>query len=175
MIEPSPNRIDADCDAYPQCGGCTYRHITYSEECAIKEQMVRDVFSRIGRIKTPVQPIVSSRRQIAYRNKAQYPFGVDQEGKTICGFYARRSHRIVTCSNCALHPPLFEQIRRTVCDLVERNHIPVYDERSHSGILRHLYLRIGKKQGSNGVFCFGQKQPKRFILLQKPLQKHSIR
>ena len=178
VIEPSPNRIDADCDAYPQCGGCTYRHITYSEECAIKEQMVRDVFSRIGRIKTPVQPIVSSKRQIAYRNKAQYPFGVDREGKTICGFYARRSHRIVTCSNCALHPPLFEQIRRTVCDLVERNHIPVYDERSHSGILRHLYLRIGEKTGEVMVcFVSAKKQPKRFIPLAEALAKtfHQIK
>ena len=85
---------------------------------------------------------------------------------------------VIELSHAATVPPLFEQIRRTVCDLVERNHIPVYDERSHSGILRHLYLRIGEKTGEVMVcFVSAKKQPKRFIPLAEALAKtfHQIK
>lgn len=170
VIEPSNDRIASDCAAFPQCGGCVYRHITYAAECTVKEQLVRDVFSRIGHIDAPVQPIIGSVRQTAYRNKAQYPFGSDREGNMACGFYARRSHRIVSCESCALHPPLFEEIRRAVCELVQEKHIPVYDEQSHKGLLRHLYLRIGEKTGEVMVcFVAAKRQPEQFAPIAKIL------
>lgn len=170
VLTPSSDRIASDCAAFPQCGGCMYRHITYAAECVVKEQAVRDVFSRIGHIDAPVLPIIGSARQTAYRNKAQYPFGVDKAGNLTCGFYARRSHRIVPCESCALHPTLFEQIRRAVCRLVQERRIPVYDEQSHKGILRHLYLRMGEKTEEMMVcFVVAKRQPERFISLAKAL------
>ena len=36
VIEPSDDRIVSDCTAFPQCGGCVYRHITYAAECLAK-------------------------------------------------------------------------------------------------------------------------------------------
>lgn len=170
VIEPSDDRIVSDCAAFPQCGGCVYRHITYAAECSAKEQLVRDAFLRIGRIDAPVQPIMGSARQTAYRNKAQYPFGLDRKGNMVCGFYARRSHRIVPCDSCALHPLLFEQIKRAVCELVLEKHIPIYNEQNHKGLLRHLYLRIGERTGEVMVcFVVAKRQPEQFAPIAKIL------
>ena len=170
VIEPSDDRIVSDCAASPQCGGCVYRHITYAAERLAKEQLVRDAFLRIGRIDAPVQPIMGSARQTAYRNKAQYPFGLDRKGNMVCGFYARRSHRIVPCDSCALHPLLFEQIKRAVCELVLEKHIPIYNEQNHKGLLRHLYLRIGERTGEVMVcFVVAKRQPEQFAPIAKIL------
>lgn len=170
VIEPSDDRIASDCAVFPQCGGCVYRHIAYAAECSVKEQLVRDAFLRIGRIDAPVQPIIGSSRQTAYRNKAQYPFGLDRKGNAVCGFYARRSHRIVPCDSCALHPPLFEQIRCAVWELVLEKHIPIYNEQNHKGLLRHLYLRIGERTGEVMVCFVGAKrQPEQFTPIAKAL------
>lgn len=153
VLIPSKTRVVPDCAQFKQCGGCSFRHISYEEECRLKQEMVADAFSRLGGILTSVSPIIKSERVNRYRNKAQYPFGLSKEKKVQCGFYARRSHRIIDRSSCALHPPVFDRIRETVSRYVQLHNIPVYDEQTHSGILRHLYLRIGEKTNQIMV-CF---------------------
>lgn len=162
LITPSPDRAEPDCAVFSQCGGCVFRHLSYEAECRVKEQFVRDAFARLGGIEAPVFPIIGSVRQTAYRNKAQYPFGEDKDGNSTCGFYARRSHRIIESDGCALHPPLFEQVRLAVLTLIKKHRISVYNEQTHRGLLRHLYLRLGEKTGELMV-CFVASQKKTHV------------
>lgn len=147
VIAPSPDRIQPDCPAYRPCGGCAYRHITYAAELAVKETAVRDAFRRLGGIDAPVRPILGAAQPDGYRNKAQYPVGVDRDGRMISGFYAKRSHRIIQCPDCALQPPLFGAIQREVLRLAVRYGIPPYEEGAGKGQLRHIYLRQGAVSG----------------------------
>ena len=147
VLTPSPDRIPPDCPVYRPCGGCTYRHIRYEAELKIKEGVVRDAFRRLGGIEAPVRPILGSRQTDGYRNKAQYPVGIDREGRMISGFYAQRSHRIVECPGCALQPPLFGAVQGEVLRLAERFGIPPYEEGTGRGQLRHIYLRQGTVSG----------------------------
>lgn len=147
LIEPSPDRTDPDCDKFIRCGGCAYRHITYEAELAIKERVVRDAFTRIGHIDAPVDPILGSERRTGYRNKAQYPVGTSPDGKLISGFYARRSHRIISGGGCALQPALFAQIQETVLCFLEEQHVPAYNEETGRGLIRHIYLRQAEVTG----------------------------
>jgi len=34
--------VESDCPAFPICGGCSYRHIPYSEELALKSKQIYD-------------------------------------------------------------------------------------------------------------------------------------
>ncbi len=52
IITPSPARIEPDCPNFSKCGGCVWRHITYAEECRIKERKVRDAVERAHRRNT---------------------------------------------------------------------------------------------------------------------------
>lgn len=60
---------------------------------------------------------------------------------------ARRSHRIVPHEDCLLQPELFSHIRRCVVDFINRHSISVYDEQSHKGLVRALFLRRGEVTG----------------------------
>lgn len=140
IIKPSPDRTDNDCPAYPGCGGCSFRHMSYNAELKLKSDAVRDAFSRIGGLDVELKPIIGADSPDGYRNKAQYPVG-RENGKLKIGFYSRRSHRIVDCRACRLAPPEFEKILGTVADWIEKYNISVYDETSRSGAVRHIYLR----------------------------------
>lgn len=141
IVFPAKDRIENDCSVFRQCGGCCWRHISYSSELEIKWQQVRDCFERLGGFSLPPQPIVGSEKVVGYRNKAQFPVGIDNTGKAIAGFFAKRSHRIISCLDCKLQPPVFNQIVKSVLDFINKYQITVYQEQAHTGIIRHIYLR----------------------------------
>ena len=139
IITPSDVRQSIDCPAYPRCGGCVYRHISYEEELRIKRERVADCIKRIGGLDVPVGECGHG-GEYGYRNKAQYPVGKSGDGLSI-GFYAPHSHRIIDCRECALQPPEFSDILRVTEDYVQKGNISVYNEETHSGLLRHIYVR----------------------------------
>ena len=139
IITPSVERTDNDCDAFPRCGGCAFRHINYSEELKIKKQKVTDAFKRIGNIDVTIENMLFDKPDF-YRNKAQYP--VSDEA---IGFYAEHSHRIIGCDNCKLQPDEFNQIAKAFFEFKKKHNIPAFDGKC--GLVRHLYIRKGKVTG----------------------------
>ncbi len=146
FVKSSPYRIDDDCPVSKTCGGCSFRHFTYEQECEVKNRFVKASFERIGKLYPEYEDFLGCGRTAHYRNKAQYPVGL-QEGKTVCGFYAKRSHRICAHTACELQPKVFADIVDTVISFVSSNGIMPYDEQTGSGLLRHIYLRRGEHSG----------------------------
>lgn len=148
LITPSSERIDCDCDCFSQCGGCVYRHISYDEELKIKEQRVKDALIRIGGLKdVKISPIIGSENSDRYRNKAQIPIGLNSANEVITGFYANHSHRIISCDDCKLQPEVFARLTKVVKEFITLTKASVYNEETHSGAIRHLYIRCGEKTG----------------------------
>lgn len=159
IIMPSPDRIESDCPVSEKCGGCTFRHMNYSAELAVKDKLVRDAFLRIGGFKDiPFEEICGGDTD-RYRNKAQYPVA-EQYGKAVCGFYSKRSHRVVPFTECKLQPRIFGDIIEECLRLVNSKKISAYSEESGSGLLRHIYLRRGFHSGEIMV-CFVVKDKSR--------------
>ncbi|MBQ8959832.1 MAG: 23S rRNA (uracil(1939)-C(5))-methyltransferase RlmD [Ruminococcus sp.] len=152
IVSASPDRVEPDCPVYKKCGGCVYRHISYEAECRAKDTVVRDAFTRLGGLSPEFDSFISAEETCRYRNKAQFPLAL-ADGKAVCGFYAPRSHRVVPVEDCPLQPEVFSQIMRLSMDFINRKKLPVYDERTHTGILRHIYLRKGTYSGQIMV-CF---------------------
>ncbi|MBP0965004.1 MAG: 23S rRNA (uracil(1939)-C(5))-methyltransferase RlmD [Oscillospiraceae bacterium] len=149
LITPSEDRISADCPVSEKCGGCCFRHISYEAECRVKDKIVRDAFVRLGGFSeedVTFLDFFGCPETEGYRNKAMYPVG-EKDGKLICGFYSKRSHRIVPCMNCSLQPKIFSEIAEAVLGYAEKHGIPAYNEETRSGILRHIYLRTGYHSG----------------------------
>ncbi|WMJ23133.1 23S rRNA (uracil(1939)-C(5))-methyltransferase RlmD [Paludicola sp. MB14-C6] len=149
LLKPSANRIKEDCACYTQCGGCSYRHISYDAELSLKEDLVVNAFQRLGNVDVACTNIIGSERINSYRNKAQYPVGKDKDGNIISGFYAKRSHRIINSSFCKLQAEEFEQIKNTIIDFFNKSNISIYDEQKHTGLIRHIYIR--KAEATNEV------------------------
>ena len=151
ILKPSKHRIVSDCEVSDKCGGCSYRHIDYAHELEVKRQSVEDALTRIGGLDIKVEEILSIDDISHYRNKGQFPVGMDKEGRTLIGFYAKRSHRIIYCRNCALQPKEFEPILRTVEKWAAMNGVTLYDEETKKGVLRHIYIRKAFSTGETMV------------------------
>ena len=147
MITQSPDRIQSDCSVFKQCGGCTYRHISYAAELHIKQRQVYETLARIGGVRFDRQRIIPSPQTEHYRNKAQYPVRADENQKCIAGFFSKRSHRLVQSDECALQPPEFAMIVADVLSFANTHDIPPYDEGTGKGLLRHIYLRRAEATG----------------------------
>ncbi len=143
LITPSFDRIENDCSVFTRCGGCAFRHISYEAELGIKHNIVADAFKRIGKINPELEPILGCEQTEGYRNKAQYPVAIYND-EVAYGFYAKRSHRIVPQDHCGckLQPSEFQQVAQDIIAYIAKNGIAVYDELSHKGILRNIYLRM---------------------------------
>lgn len=147
IITPSPDRVENDCPAFGKCGGCVYRHISYSAELAAKEQIVRDAFERLGGLDPEFLPICGSESVDGYRNKLQMPFAKTEEGDIVSGFFSERSHRVVPVEHCRLQPERFSEIVAFIKEQIKALKISVYNERDNQGVMRHIYLRRGHYSG----------------------------
>ncbi|MCM1133465.1 MAG: 23S rRNA (uracil(1939)-C(5))-methyltransferase RlmD [Ruminococcus flavefaciens] len=142
IITPSPDREVRECDVYSKCGGCVFRHISYSAECRAKDEIVRDAFTRIGGLSPAFDDFIPAENTDSYRNKAQYPLAV-VDGKAVCGFYAPRSHRVIPLTFCPLQPAVFSVILDKILEYINEKKLSVYDENTNTGLLRHIYIRCG--------------------------------
>lgn len=144
---PSPDRIPVDCAVAGPCGGCSLRHLDYAAELRAKQESVLDAFRRIGGLEVPVLDILPSPEVDRYRNKVQFPVGVDKNGVPCIGFYAGRTHRIVPCPDCKLQPSVLNEIGNALCAFFAQQGIRPYDEQSGKGLVRHIFLRRGAHSG----------------------------
>ena len=156
VLSPAPCRVEPDCPVYAKCGGCCFRHISYEAELAQKEQRLRDALIRVGGFagdcpggtSFPLRPILPAPSRGRYRNKALLPIGPGSApGEVELGFYAGRSHRIVPCDACLLHPEPFRLAAEAFRRWQRSARESVYDEGSHTGKLRRLYLRMAEATG----------------------------
>ncbi|WP_418719496.1 23S rRNA (uracil(1939)-C(5))-methyltransferase RlmD [Candidatus Allofournierella merdipullorum] len=143
-----PGHIQPDCPVYRPCGGCCFRHLDYETEAYAKEGFVADAFRRLGGFEDlPVLPLLTGPLTDRYRNKVQFPVGYDPAGNVTAGFFAGRSHRLVPCQDCLLQPKALNDIAAAVCAFLQRKGIPLYNEASHKGLVRHIFLRQGWHSG----------------------------
>ncbi len=147
LLTPSPDRIPVDCPVAGPCGGCSLRHLDYAAELRAKQESVLDAFRRIGGLEVPVLDILPSPEVDRYRNKVQFPVGVDKTGVPCIGFYAGRTHRIVPCPDCKLQPGVLNEIGNALCAFFAQQGIRPYDEQSGKGLVRHIFLRRGAHSG----------------------------
>lgn len=166
ILTASPDRAEDGCPVYAKCGGCCFRHISYEAELRAKQGFVQDAFTRLGGLSPEFLPIQGSESPEGYRNKLQMPVS-KQDGRTVCGFYSERSHRVVPVEKCALQPELFAEITRFVTEQADRLRISVYNEEKHEGVLRHIYLRRGHYSGEVCLCLVARRKVPEFERLAK--------
>ena len=151
IIDKSDKRVECDCETYKRCGGCNMRHIEYEETLIMKRNSVQALVNKTLKNKVQVKNTIGMENPLHYRNKAQYPIGMNKENKPVIGVFARRSHEIIPINNCLIQKPISEQIAKFILEFITKNNISVYDEKSGKGIFRHLVIKVGVK--TNEIMC----------------------
>lgn len=145
ILTPSPFRQYDYCPDSTECGGCPLSHIEYKKQLEIKRQHVVDTLSRIGGIKNADDITLSTigmDTPFHYRNKMVFPIG-EKSGRAIGGFYAPRSHNVVSLDTCCVGEECAVTALNCVLEFMNEYHIPAYDERTHRGFIRRVFVRTG--------------------------------
>jgi 23S rRNA (uracil1939-C5)-methyltransferase len=120
------------------------QHIAYMAQLDLTRQQVVDALRRLGKLTdVVVLPTMGMVQPWQYRNKAQFLIGIT-DGWIVAGFVAHGTHRIVDIDQCDIQHPLANQIMALVKELAAKYRVPIYDERTHRGVLRHVLARVGR-------------------------------
>ena len=143
-----PDRVDAPCPHFGTCGGCRWQDLRYERQLEHKQQQVLDALQRIaGLPDPPVEPIVPAVRQYAYRNKLEYAWTGTPAGVSLGFHRAGRWEEIVPLEVCLLTGDKGNAVREAFVAWARAQGLEAYDQRDHTGYLRHLVVREGVRTG----------------------------
>ena len=97
VVEPSADRVEPPCPVFGRCGGCQLQYMRYERQVAMKDEVLRDTLSRLGKIETDLGAPLSGANW-HYRRKAQ--FKVSKTGEI--GFFRESSRDVITFNECPL-------------------------------------------------------------------------
>lgn len=135
MSQDQGNRADAEAQ----------KKSTDLEKSGGQDNAVRQGDSTVETV--VMEPILGMDHPYHYRNKAQFPVGYDKEGKLVSGFYAGHTHQVIPHTDCLLQHPCNRVILDTVLTFMERYQVSAYQENTHTGLVRHIMIRVGKATG----------------------------
>ncbi|QJA10000.1 23S rRNA (uracil(1939)-C(5))-methyltransferase RlmD [Romboutsia sp. CE17] len=144
IIEESPYRVKRRCnDSLKECGGCQIQELDYQKQLDIKTNEVKQVINRIGKLENVlIHETLGMEDPIRYRNKAQFP--IQKVGSNpLIGFYKKKSHDIIPTDKCVIQHEINDKIMKIIKTYINAYKVSIYDEKTHTGVLRHLVTKIG--------------------------------
>ena len=191
VIEPSEYRTEERCPSARRCGGCQIQAVDYQEQLRLKvynnlkrigglsslllpggEETTEQTKEETERNAVVMEPIIGMENPWRYRNKAQFPFGRNKDGRIVTGFYAGRTHDIVEQEDCLLGVEENREILSIIRNFMEEYKIEPYNEETHRGLVRHVLIRKGFQTGELMVCLVinGRKLPGQQALTERLLE-----
>lgn len=145
FIEKSNTRVEPDCSTYNKCGGCNLRHIEYSKTLKIKKAIVQNCMNKALKREIEINDVIGMENPLHYRNKLQYPLGLDEQNNPVMGVFSARTHNIIPTEKCFIQNEKCQEIAKDIFEFIKQNNVSVYDEKTLKGTIRHIVIRIGIK------------------------------
>ena len=145
VLAPAQERARPFCPIFTRCGGCRLQHLSYPVQLSFKTDLIREQVRQIQELQTVrFHAAVGMDSPFHYRNKALYPVGLRQD-RFVMGFYVAHSHEIIEPPSCGIQDARIERVMAHIRQFLERCRISIYDETQHSGLLRHVLVRVGMR------------------------------
>ena len=101
VIESSPDRIEAKCEAFGRCGGCSLQHVSEDYQRSIKEQTLKDNLQRIGKVEPESWLAPMTGPIWGYRRRARLAVkDVPAKGRVLVGFRERHAPYVTDMHRC---------------------------------------------------------------------------
>ncbi len=112
LISKSNDRVEPECPHFGSCGGCSFQHVKNEAQIKIKQGLLIEQFSRIGKIEIPQiwEPLTGP--HWGYRRKARMGVKyVAKKGRVLVGFRERRNPFLADIQSCkVMHPLVGEKL-----------------------------------------------------------------
>lgn len=131
------------CKVEKLCGGCSLLKLKPSMQAEKKKTYVEELVEK-SHLKVRVGDVHMASKDTHYRNKVIVGFA-KEKGKVYSGLYAPHSHRVIKTENCIMQPKLVNEIINKITELVGSMKLELYNERTGTGLLRHVLIRWGHK------------------------------
>lgn len=146
VIKPSPYRINPVCRHFGVCGGCKWQNYEYDMQLKYKSEQLKQNLMRIGELDSPpIQPIIAARKTYYYRNKMEFSFHQDSDGKLLLGLHRSGNFdSVFDVEKCHLQSETSNEIVKFVREQCHEMQLPAHHIRTHEGLMRFLVIREGK-------------------------------
>ena len=142
IVEPSQHRIKPICPMQKICGACQLQFIDYDYQLKLKKEIVIDTMHSIFGQEVEIRDVIPSPKTIGYRHKIQYPISQTRDSKRIlAGYYKPSTHELVNIKYCPIQPEYCDKIIEFIREAAQECEIQGYNEKKHSGDLRHVVIR----------------------------------
>jgi 23S rRNA (uracil1939-C5)-methyltransferase len=119
LIEASPDRVEARCPYFRQCGGCHYQHIRYEQQLEFKAGILRETLQRIAKIELKSELESGIRVHASppwnYRNRTRLQVRTVPE--FALGYFRFGSHEFLPVRECPISSPLLNRVMARLLDL----------------------------------------------------------
>lgn len=152
ILKPSPHRVEPFCAMQKVCGACQLQFIDYDYQLELKRQIVEDAMRSIANLDIEIPKPIPSPETKVYRHKIQYPVSQTKVSRRIlAGYYKPQSHEIVNIKHCPIQPAICDEIIEFIRVKSFDFGILGYNEKKHSGDLRHVVIRSSAATGKQLV------------------------
>ena len=178
IVKPSPNRIDAFCEYFGSCGGCTWQCLEYSEQLKWKKQHTVEAHSRLGNLskeylnKVIYHDTVPAKQTFEYRNKMDFSFSSSRwlttkeinSGKEFDNNFALGLHipgrfdKVLDIKNCKIQKNEWNEILDFIRQKAISEKIEAYNSFRKTGFLKGLCLRNSQFKNETMVNLFTTSQ-----------------
>ena len=112
LIEASPDRIEARCPYFRQCGGCHYQHIPYERQLEFKAAILRETLQRVAKIELKSEIRVHASPPWHYRNRTRLQVRTMPEfgPEFALGYLRFGSHEFLAVRECPISSPLINRV-----------------------------------------------------------------
>jgi len=145
ILNAAPERITPKCKLHKVCGACNLQHISYKAQLKYKKEILNDTLKKVLPKNFQINNLIGEPDGFSYRAKIQYPVGSPKNSKRIlAGYYKKDSHELINIKYCPIQPVKIDEIIDYIKLEAEKCGITTYNEKSHTGLLRHIVIRYSE-------------------------------
>jgi 23S rRNA (uracil1939-C5)-methyltransferase len=155
LLDKSPLREQPSCNHFGECGGCKWQNLRYKEQLRVKKDQISESLEHLSDIKPKsIHDTIPSPLVFQYRNKMEFSFtdkrwlrAEDLTNPAIKKDFALGLHvpgafdRIMHIDHCWLQDEMMNRILNFSQEYFRKSQLPVFNLKSHQGLLRFLVLR----------------------------------
>ncbi len=158
-LAPSPDAVEPRCAHFGSCGGCSFQSLSYAAQLAGLRALVEKAFRAQGfGAELEIAPVEGAHELYGYRNKMEFTFSnrrwIDKaeppgaEAGFALGLHAPGMHsKVIDIGSCPIQSSAADRILGSLRSEARARSLEPWDQRTHTGLLRHAVLRRSRASG----------------------------